>query len=203
VYTTQWFDVLRPVDFSALPEKRSFRQASYGATASSTHLRWLKLSARVERGIRLHYIPPAGQPPGVAAYDRLESGVAIRLPAGLNIDNTYLFERNSTVDAGVRMYSSQVLRTKWNWQLNRALSLRAIAEYDALAANPPLTSSRTAARLNTDFLFTYLVHPGTALYIGCNSNLTRPWYGAAGAITDQFVNDARQLFVKVSYLVRY
>ena len=101
------------------------------------------------------------------------------------------------------MYSSQVLRTKWNWQLNRALSLRAIAEYDALAANPLLTSSRTGARLNTDVLFTYLVHPGTALYVGGNSNWTRPWYGAAGGITDQFVNDARQLFVKVSYLVRY
>jgi len=203
VFTMQWFDVLRPADFPALSQHRPFHQGSYSATASSTHLRWLKLSARIERGTRLHYIPPVGPPPGVAAYDRVESGVSVRLPPGLNIDNTYLFERNSTVDRGARMYSSQVLRTKWNWQLNRALSLRAIAEYDALAANPLLTSSRTGARLNTDVLFAYLVHPGTALYVGGNSNLTRPWYGAAGGITDQFVNDARQLFVKVSYLVRY
>jgi uncharacterized protein DUF5916 len=203
MFATEWFDVLRPADFPALPQNRSFHQRSYGAIASSTHLRWLRLTARIERGTRLHYIPPAGQPPALAAYDRIESGISVRLPPGLNIDNTYLFERNSTLERGARMYSSQVLRTKWNWQLNRALSVRVIAEYDALAANPLLTSSRTAARLNADFLFSYLVHPGTALYVGWNSNLTRPWYAAAGAPTDQFVNDTRQLFVKMSYLVRY
>lgn len=33
------------------------------------------------------------------------------------------------------------------------------------------TDLQTSKNLNGDFLFTYLVHPGTAVYVGYTSNL--------------------------------
>jgi hypothetical protein len=53
------------------------------------------------------------------------------------------------------------------------------------------------------------VHPGTAIYVGYNSdlqNLNRnldvdPTYGLHSA--NGFINDSRQFFVKVSYLFRF
>ena len=59
------------------------------------------------------------------------------------------------------------------------------------------------------FLITYLVHPGTAIYVGYNGdlqNLNRnlhvgPTYGLHSA--KGYINDSRQFFVKVSYLFRF
>lgn len=61
---------------------------------------------------------------------------------------------------------------------------------------------------NADFLITYLVHPGTAVYAGYNSNLSnldrRLLPMPTGLLTtrDEFLNDSRQFFVKISYLWR-
>jgi hypothetical protein len=76
-----------------------------------------------------------------------------------------------------------------------------IAQYDGLTADPRFTSTSTGRSVNGDFLLTYLVHPGTALYIGCNTNFSRPG-PATGSNPDEFVNDGRQFFVKASYLFR-
>ena len=54
--------------------------------------------------------------------------------------------------------------------------MRLILQYNALLAGTPgvgspYTSVPTQKEFNTDFLITYLVHPGTAIYIGDNSDL--------------------------------
>jgi hypothetical protein len=74
--------------------------------------------------------------------------------------------------------------------------------------------------LNFDFLITYMPHPGTAVYVGYNSNLENLLPGLCqqaptsvtciptGALgpglvrTNSFINDGRQFFVKISYLFR-
>ena len=100
----------------------------------------------------------------------------------------------------------------WNWQFNVKWSLRTILQYDETEANPELTSLETKKNFNTDFLLTYLVNPGTAAFIGYNSNyqnleLIRPPGGHRGESSlvrsdgGRF-NDARGLFVKISYLFR-
>jgi len=59
-------------------------------------------------------------------------------------------------------------------------------------------------------LFTYLLHPGTAIYFGYNSNLqnldpslTFDPSGNLNRLRDRYINDGRQVFVKVSYLFRF
>jgi hypothetical protein len=59
-------------------------------------------------------------------------------------------------------------------------------------------------------LLTYFVHPGTAFYIGYNSdlqNLNRSLgldqSGNLLRTPGHFLNDGRQIFVKISYLFQY
>ena len=47
-----------------------------------------------------------------------------------------------------------------------------------------------------------IVHPGTAVYIGYNSNPSNPGPTIVPERTG-FVNDGRQFFLKVSYLLRF
>ena len=75
----------------------------------------------------------------------------------------------------------------------------------------PYTYLPTQKDFNADFLVTYLVHPGTAIYVGYNSDLQNlnvvPTTGVApGTVTNTprgYLNDSRQWFVKVSYLFRF
>src|SRR5436305_14324085 len=80
------------------------------------------------------------------------------------------------------------------------------------------TSLQSTKNMNFDVLFTYLLHPGTAIYVGYNSNLenvdadlclrlpgsTQCDPNGPGLLRtrDQLTNDGRQLFVKISYLFR-
>ena len=57
----------------------------------------------------------------------------------------------------------------------------------------------------------YLVHPGTAIYVGYNSdlqnlNVMSATPGHPGSVTNtarNYINDSRQFFVKASYLFRF
>jgi hypothetical protein len=149
----------------------------------------------------------------------------------LKIENTYLFERLRTTGStyalavsqlpgahlGRGIFNDHIVRSKWNWQFTPQLSLRLILQYNGLLANTPgnpvypYTYLPTEKEFNADFLLTYLVHPGTAIYIGYNSDLqnldhefTPGPEGPAGLYTAKgYINDSRQFFVKVSYLFRF
>ncbi len=62
---------------------------------------------------------------------------------------------------------------------------------------------------NGDVLFTYMVTPGTAIYAGYNSNLQNLDRSLANTpdgllrTRSAFLNDGRQVFIKLSYLFRY
>jgi hypothetical protein len=147
----------------------------------------------------------------------------------LKIENTYLFERlrateseylfalSQTPGIGKGIFNDHIFRSKWNWQFTPQLSLRLILQYNSLLANTPgntvypYTYLPTQKQFNTDFLITYLVHPGTAIYVGYNSdlqNLDRQLMQdparLAGLYTAKgYINDSRQFFVKVSYQFRF
>jgi hypothetical protein len=91
-------------------------------------------------------------------------------------------------------------------------------QYDALLANPAYTSLETRKNVNADVLFTYLLHPGTAVYVGYNSNLQNLPPGLCARLAtgecdsslpilsrprDRLINDGKQFFVKMSYLFRF
>lgn len=166
--------------------------------------------------------------PYVAHEDTSEVMLTFRPFQPLKIENTYLFDRLRAPQdavlsaraqfpgAGMAIFNDHILRSKWNWQFTPKLSVRVILQYNALLAGTPgigspYTYLPTQRQFNADFLVTYLVHPGTAIYVGYNSDLqnlnvvpmtpTSPGY-----ITNTqhgYLNDSRQFFVKVSYLFRF
>ncbi len=105
--------------------------------------------------------------------------------------------------------TNHIFRSKWNWQFTRELSARVIFQYTGVLSNPLISSLSPTRNFNTDFLVTYLVRPGTAIYVGYNSNLQnldrRLIPTPTGLLTTQndFMNDSRQFFVKASYLFRF
>lgn len=202
LYYWNWSDVLRPKDYPVFSDNRLFRQHSIGFRASSSHLRIATFGFNYSRGARVNYVPPTSAAPGLADFDMAEASISLRPLGGLSIGNSYLLDRNWSRLDERPIYSSHIFRSTWNWQLTRELSVRFIGQYDGLITDRSLTATPTRHNLNADFLISYLVHPGTAIHVGYNSNMRRPGASVEGPDADRFVNDSRQFFVKVSYLLR-
>jgi len=121
-----------------------------------------------------------------------------------------LFSRLRDRQTGSGIFNNHIIRTRWNWQVNRELSFRMILQYTATLANSSFTSVPTTKQLNGDFLVTYLVHPGTAIYVGYNGDfqnidpqLTLDPNAGLLRSRNRLINDGRLFFVKVSYLFRF
>ena len=132
--------------------------------------------------------------------------VTFRPANSVRNENAYLLERLLDRSSLASVFSNHILRSRWDWQFNRRLSLRFILQYETVLSNPELTSLETSKKLNADFLLTYLVNPWTALYVGYNDNrrnldLLEDGMSAMGRHSRNFFNDSRQFFVKFSYLL--
>ena len=114
---------------------------------------------------------PKGQKPITGDETLINHTMSIKPTGHLEIDNTYILDRVLNGTAHHASFNNHIIRSKWNYQFSRALSLRAIVQYNGLLANPTYSSLHTTRNLNFDFLITYLIHPGTAIYVGYNSNL--------------------------------
>jgi hypothetical protein len=199
---------LRPEDFFLLPQSRSFSHSRNGLYVSSQALSGMNFFAQFSRGTGINFVPAQGQAPFLTRLDRGSLGLILRPWTPLRVENSYLLERLRDRSSGASVFNNHIIRSNWNWQFNREFSLRVILRYDAVLANPQFTSLETTRNFNADFLFTYLMNPWTALYVGYNGNLqniellTTP-EGRELARTSGFLTDARQFFVKFSYLVRF
>lgn len=210
---------LRPQDFG-LPQNQDYHEHTSGASVSSSPFTQLTLGAYYFWGDAVNFAPGVAEPfdiPYLARYDQATALVTLHPFSALTIDNRYLFSRLRTRETGANIFNNHIVRTKWNWQINSQLSLRAILQYNALLTqNQPgnpgyaLTYLPTSKNFNADFLITYLVHPGTALYVGYNSNLQNldPALGiddTFGGVrrSNRLINDGRLFFVKASYLFRF
>src|SRR5204862_4018648 len=82
----------------------------------------------------------------------------------LLLEETYLYSRLSQPAASI--FDNHIVRSKVNYQFTRALSLRGILDYNAILANASQVQLERRKHLTADMLVTYLLHPGTAVYIG-------------------------------------
>ena len=232
---------LRPQDFcflgfSCQTPKQDYHEHSSGASIQTSVLPKVTAGASYHWGDGANFVASAGAPPPldvpfVARQDTATGTLTFRPLKPLKIENTYLFERLRATQneyllaqsqlpgthIGQGIFNDHIVRSKWNWQFTPQLSLRVILQYNSLLANTPgntiypYTYLPTEKEFNADFLLTYLVHPGTAIYLGYNSDLqnldhqlTPGPEGPAGLYTARgFMNDSRQFFVKVSYLFRF
>lgn len=192
-----------------------FREFHNRAYFNSEWLKWLAVSSSYSRGTGINYYPAGGIQPFLASASNGSLGLTVRPTPQLRFDQTYLYTRLATTEGGAPpgisgepvVFNNHILRSKVNYQFNRELSLRLILDYNSVLPNASLVSLDRTKRLGGDILLTYLVHPGTALYVGYTDlyenlrlNPALPPYlfptGSPGTSV------GRQFFVKVSYLFR-
>ena len=210
-------DTLRPADFTGLPNNHKYVQHFVGFVAKGSPLSRLTFNTQIVRDGAVLIDVPAGQLPITADETSLSQTMSLKPARHLEIDNTYILDRVLNGAVHHAAFNNHIVRSKWNYQFTPALSFRVIAQYNGLLANPNQSSLTTTKNVNFDFLFTYLPHPGTAVYVGYNSNLENLVPGLCNQLpgsstcipngpglvrSNSFINDGRQFFVKISYLFR-
>ncbi|HUQ50007.1 MAG TPA: DUF5916 domain-containing protein [Terriglobales bacterium] len=196
---------LRPADFSILTANRDYRNAHTGFFFFSTFFKQLTLNGEISRGTDINYVPVSGGSPVLTDSDSAFFAITVKPISQLTVDNTFIMTRLRDRPTGSSVFNNHIIRSKWNYQFTRQLSLRTIFQYNTLLANPNFTALNNSKGFNTDVLVTWLLHPGTAVYVGYNTNLQNPdpTFNGPGATPNRFINDGRQVFIKASYLFRY
>lgn len=208
-----------------------FRKHSGYVLASTQPYKWISFSARYTQGIGENFFPARTLvpfQPFLGNARRVNFGLTLRPSSRFRLDETLIYSKLGTRAGstpqgsapGHNIFNNYLNRTKLNYQFTKELSLRLILDYNATIANTSLVDLQTnlgsfdggpivpTKQFTTDVLFTYLLHPGTAVYLGYNngySDLTlRP--GAPPFVTAQGApnnSNSRLFFVKLSYLLRF
>ncbi len=218
-FKKQTFLTLGGMEQFELFQGLDFRQHRGSVTFSTAWYTWLGMEAFFQMRSAVNYYPQAPLDPFLGKGTDGSIGVSLRPLPRFRFDQTYLYTRLGTRDGstppgftpGTAIFNNHIVRSKVNYQFSKQLSLRAILDYNATLPNEQLTIFPREKRLNGDVLLTYLVNPGTALYIGYSDrtenqqlvamgmpaiNALRTTPGLAGST-------GRQFFVKFSYLFRY
>lgn len=213
---------LRPEDFSVLTANRDYPQHHHGVFFNSTFFKWLSAFGEAGLGTETNFVPATGRPIS-ARNNYFNTSLTFYPMSGLTIDNTYILTRFrsgvgsssgfSSASRPASIFNNHIIRSKWNYQFNRQLSFRFITQYISTLANPQFTSLPTTKNLNFDFLIAYVLHPGTAFYVGYNSNLQNldpairfdpaDSNGNFLRTRNLATNDSRQFFLKLSYQFRF
>jgi hypothetical protein len=200
---------LRPQDYSGLPKVKSYPQPFWGIEGATSWIKQIDFSWFFVSGAGANYNPSAGRVPVIGHEDQGNFTLTFHASGRLRIDNNYLLEHLRERDTRLTAVTNHIFRSKWNYQFTKELSARVILQYNSVLSNPLLSSLSPTKNFNADFLITYLVHPGTAIYVGYNGNLQnldrRLIPTPTGLLTtpDNYINDSRQFFVKASYLFRF
>ncbi len=205
-----------------------FRKHSTALLVSTQPYKWISFSARYARGLGENFFPPSGISPFLGNVQKINFGLTLRPSSRFRFDETLIYYRLGTRAGWTTppftpeqsVFNNYLNRAKLNYQFTKELSLRLILDYNATIANTGLLDLQTnlgsydggpiapTKQFTTDVLFTYLLHPGTAVYLGYNNGYsdlslhpgTPPFVTARGAPNN---STSRLFFIKVSYLLRY
>jgi hypothetical protein len=210
-------DTVGPQDGYPLSGNVSFTENFGGIVFRGSPLTQLTTNIVAIRSGNVNYHPVPGGVPTLLNQETVQAIITVQPVHRLTADNTYLLDRNHSVANGEPVYETQTFRTKLNYQFTRSLSARIIVEYDTTLPNPFETSLQRTKEIQTQALFTWLPHPGTALYVGWNNELQNIDRSLCNRLPDgscdpnntepprstDWLNTGRQIFVKFSYLYRF
>lgn len=153
--------------------------------------RWLRLDGEHSFGHAVFYDPVD---PFLGDARQSQIGTTLQPNGRLSERLTYdrvAFDRDLT---GERVYTLHIVNSKTTYQFTRALSIRALLQYDS-----------NEQRVLTDFLGSYEPRPGTVVYVGYGSLIERRGFEDDRWIPKDghYLTTRRGLFFKASYLYRF
>ena len=197
-------------------EGTDFRRGGGMVRANTEWLSWLGANVHYFRGSGINYYPAEGLEPFLGTEQSVEAGFTLRPYSRLRLDVSYLYSDLSTSGESElppaapqgQIFTDHILRTRVNYQFTRELSARVIFDYESLDPNQALVDLENERRFNADVLFTYLVNPWTAIYVGYSDGYeNRPLAPITSPPPSRadlpLTSVGRQVFVKLSYLFRY
>jgi hypothetical protein len=202
-------------DAFELFQNLGFRKFQNHGYLDTQWLKWLAISSAYSWGTGVNYYPATGLKPFLAESSVGSLGFTFRPAPRIRFDQTYLYSRLATRGGDVPdgfsgqpvIFNNHVLRSKVNYQFTRELSLRLILDYNAVLPNSSLVALSQSKRFAPDILFTYLLQPGTAVYVGYtdayeNSRLNPVLPPYLQPTSWPGISVGREFFVKISYLFR-
>lgn len=191
-----------------------FRKHDAAIEIGTAFLKWLELSAEAGIGREINFFPAGGLAPFLADGTEAEVAVTLKPRPELRISQTYLFTRLAARDGlagtapGSVIVDNHILRSRVSYQFSRQLSLRAIVDYVDVDPDETLIDLEREKTFTADLLATYLINPWTAFYVGYTDGYgnvapdsLRP--GHLRPVDSVFNSTSRQVFVKMSYLLRF
>ena len=207
-----------------------FRKHSTSVLVSTQPFKWISFLARYTQGIGENFFPAPGLSPFLGNTKRVNLAMTLRPFSRFRFDETLIYYWLGTRPGwvtppfapGQSVFNNYLNRAKLNYQFTKEFSLRLILDYNATLANSQLFDLQRSLggtddvngpfaptkQFTTDVLLTYLLHPGTAVYIGYNNGYTdltfRPGPPASVLPHGSPNNSTSRLFfVKLSYLLRF
>jgi hypothetical protein len=214
-------------------ENIGFRKHSTSFLVSTQPYKWISFSARFTQGTGENFFPAQSLvpfQPFLGSTKRVNFGFTLRPSSRFRLDETLIYYRLGTragwitppFTPGQSVFNNYLNRAKLNYQFTKELSLRLILDYNATIANAQLFDLQRSLggsdnvngpfaptkQFTTDVLLTYLLHPGTAVYLGYNNGFTdltlnpraSPPVKPLGPPNN---STSRLFFIKLSYLLRF
>jgi len=195
---------------------RGFRKHHNEAEITSEWKKWLSVNAAFSNGSSVNYYPAEGLQPFLGNLLEAQGGFTLRPTPRIRVDESYIYNAMKTnsesglasVPSGTSIFNNHIVRSKANYQFNREMSLRVIVDYNSVLPNSTLVDLDKEKHFGVDALFTYMLNPGTAFYVGY-TDLYDNWRldptRSPNLIRTDFpgLNTGRQFFVKLSYLFRF
>jgi hypothetical protein len=211
-------DRLRPIDYSALTQDVEYHSHTSTLNFYTSPVPYLAVGAGFSKGTVVNYSPPANSGPGPVNIFSPDLSLEVKPLRGIDLQNNYVYTHFTNMTNGDVVYDNHELISRWNYQMTQAASFNLIGQYIATLPHPEYTDLTNSKTLFADALFTYMPHPGTALYFGYIGNFanldralcTRDQNGLCNPSdpilppTDSsLMNDGKNIYVKVSYLLRF
>lgn len=211
-------DRLRPIDYSALPRDVEWHSYTDGISFNSAPKPYLAMSGGYSQGTVVNYSPPANQGPAPVNLSSPSVSVELKPITGVDLQTSYVYSHFTQLTTGEDVYDNHELISRWNYQFTKAVSFNLIGQYISTLPHEDLTDLANSKTLFGDALFTYMPHPGTALYVGYIGNFanidrslcTREENGGCNPLDpilpptySSLINDGKTIYMKVSYLLRF
>ncbi len=211
-------DRLRPIDYPALTGDVEYHSHSDGFNFYTSPVPYLAIGGGFSTGATINYNPPDNEGPGPVNILTPNLNVEIKPGHALDFQNSYVYTHFTNVANGQDVYDNHEFISRWNYQVTKAASFNLIGQYISTLPDEAYTDLANSKTLFADALFTYMPHPGTALYVGYIGNFANidpslctrmpdgecnPDEPILAPTYSSLMNDGKTIYVKLSYLLRF